>query len=379
MKRWKEYQVSQLIEQGVLSIGDGYRAKNSELSANESDGIPFARAGNINSGFDFSNADYFPKANRHVVGDKISRVGDTVFTSKGTVGRFAFVKDLSCQFIYSPQLCFWRSLDLDIIHPTFLFYWMQGREFYEQADAVKGQTDMADYVNLSDQRRMKITLPKIGEQKDIAAVLSSLDDKIDLLYSQNATLEKMAEILFRQWFVEERGESWKDGSLSDVLDLVYGKGLKENLRTGSGFPVVGSSGIVGLHSESLVESPGIVIGRKGTLGKVTYLFENFFPIDTTYFVKSKVDSVGLFYEYFLLKSMNFEEMNSDSAVPGLNREIALSTEIRIPSTLKINEFNSRCSVLFDKIKANRSQIRTLTTLRDTLLPKLMSGEIRVGQ
>lgn len=217
------------------------------------------------------------------------------------------------------------------------------------------------------------------EQIQIASILSSLDDKIDLLHRQNKTLEQLAETLFRQWFVEEVEESWEVGNLGDVLELVYGKALKEEVRTGKGFPVVGSSGVVGYHSDYFVEAPGIVIGRKGTLGKVIYLFENFFPIDTTYFVKSKIKSAGLYYEYFLLKTMNFLEMNSDSAVPGLNRDIALSTEIKVPSGKIISEFNNQCSTIFQKIKSNTNQIYTLTQLRDTLLPKLMSGEVRVNE
>lgn len=221
---------------------------------------------------------------------------------------------------------------------------------------------------------LEIFVPPLEEQKAIASVLSSLDDKIDLLHRQNRTLEAMAETLFRQWFVEE-AQDWKDGILGDVLELIYGKALKEDLRTGSGYPVVGSSGIVGHHAEYLVEGPGIVIGRKGTLGKVTYLFENFFPIDTTYYIKSQVNSAGMLYEYFLLKTLSFE--NSDSAVPGLNRDIALSEEIKIPPQNLIEEFNDICAGFFSKMKVNINQIRTLETLRDSLLPKLMSGEVRV--
>jgi len=222
-----------------------------------------------------------------------------------------------------------------------------------------------------------INTPPLPEQKAIASVLSSLDDKIDLLHRQNKTLEAMAETLYRQWFVEEADEDWEEGCLGDVIELVYGKGLKKEIRTGTGYPVIGSSGVVGYHSDFLVESPGIVIGRKGMLGKVIYLWDNFFPIDTTYYIKSKVESVDLLYEYFLLKTLNFEEMNSDSAVPGLNRDIALSTEIKIAPLEKLQKFNQFTSTFINKLSENTKQIRTLEKLRDTLLPKLMSGEVRV--
>ena len=124
--QWELHQTSDLIARGKLLIGDGYRGKNEELANH---GLPFARAGNINGGFEFADADHFPEENLHQVGNKVSQPGDVVFTSKGTVGRFAFVKDNTPQFVYSPQLCFWRSLDLDLINPRFLFYWMSGREF----------------------------------------------------------------------------------------------------------------------------------------------------------------------------------------------------------------------------------------------------------
>lgn len=112
--------------------------------------------------------------------------------------------------------------------------------------------------------------------------------------------------MFWQWFVEEAEEGWEMGTLGDVLELVHGKGLKEEIRSGTGFPVVVSSGILGYHSEFLVECPGVVIGRKGTLGRVIIFLRIFFP----------------------------------------NREIALSTEINIPQFKRVKEYNSYCATLF---------------------------------
>ncbi|QOJ02893.1 MAG: restriction endonuclease subunit S [Planctomycetia bacterium] len=193
------FRIQQLIDAGVLAVGDGYRAKNAELASH---GIPFARAGNIDGGFLFNDADRFPEADLHKVGDKISRPGDVVFTSKGTVGRFAYVLPETPRFVFAPQLCYWRSLDPNVIDSRFLLYWMHGSEFWEQADSVKGQTDMADYVSLTDQRRMWITLPPLPEQRAIARVLGGLDDKIELNRRMNRTLEELARGVFRSWFID---------------------------------------------------------------------------------------------------------------------------------------------------------------------------------
>jgi type I restriction enzyme, S subunit len=186
------FTIADLIEDGVLTIGDGYRAKNEELSKT---GIPFARAGNIDNGFNFVGADCFPLDHLHKVGEKISRPGDVVFTSKGSVGRFAFVMPTTPRFVFSPQLCYWRSLNSSIIDPHFLYCWMMSREFRQQVDSVKGQTDMADYVSLRDQRDMSIELPTIEEQRAIVTVLGPLNDRIDLNLRTNDRLAALRDTL----------------------------------------------------------------------------------------------------------------------------------------------------------------------------------------
>ena len=191
--------ISDLIGEGSLSIGDGYRAKNSELSMS---GLPFARAGNIDGGFQFDGADRFPERDLARVGDKISKPADVVFTSKGTVGRLAFVRETTPRFVYAPQLCFWRSLAPDVIDARWLYYWMCGDEFREQISGVKGQTDMADYVSLTDQRQMAITLPPSSIQRASAGVLGALDDKIEQNRQTAGALERLARAIFRAWFVD---------------------------------------------------------------------------------------------------------------------------------------------------------------------------------
>jgi type I restriction enzyme S subunit len=191
--------VEELIRGEVLEVGDGYRAKNSELA---SAGLPFARAGNINQGFRFADADRFPVADLARVGRKVSRPGDVVFTSKGSVGRFALVSKDVETFVYSPQLCYWRSLDAAMIDPRWLYYWMSSSDFRSQFEAVSRQTDMAEYVSLRDQRAMELPVVPIDEQRRIAHILGTLDDKIELNRRMSATLEEMARALFKSWFVD---------------------------------------------------------------------------------------------------------------------------------------------------------------------------------
>lgn len=267
---------------------------------------------------------------------------------------------------------FWGRVLQDQIFGKFLFYQLRLLDFttLNVGSAVPSLT--VPVIN-----EIEVTCPPLSEQKAIARVLSSLDDKIDLLHRQNKTLEALAETLFRQWFIEEAKDDWDKCRLGELIQFKYGKALKKSLRTGVGYPVVGSGGVVDFHSEALVKGVGIVTGRKGTLGDQHYFWDGFFPIDTTFYIVPKRQTKNMLFEYFLLRTIDFKRMNSDSAVPGLNREIAGSAEIiNPPSSLKV-QFDEGVGTLFDKIRFNNLQIKTLEKLRDTLLPKLMNGEVRV--
>ena len=301
--------------------------------------------------------------------------GDVVFSRVGSVDRCAFVHENEDGWMFSGRLLRVRAKE-NLANPRFLSFYFSQESFKETIRMIAVGATMPS-INTGILSNVDILLPPLPEQRAIAGVLSSLDDKIDLLHRQNKTLEGMAEALWREMFVEEADPRRKSGTLGDLVELCYGKALREDQRIPGKFPVIGSNGIVGYHNDFLVKGPGIVIGRKGTLGVVNYIEDDFFPIDTTYFIKSKTNSGKLYFEYFLLKEFSFEEMNSDSAVPGLNREIAESMEFLVPAEESIHKFNNSCEPLFTKKMKNENQIRTLSRLHDTLLPKLMSGEVRV--
>lgn len=181
-----------LTDSGVLVIGDGYRAKRSELRPT---GLPFARAGNIDGGFQFTDCEYMGIDGVQAAGDKVSRPLDSVFTSKGTVGRLALVSKSTPTFVYAPQLCFWRAVDPSRLNPFVLHQWMHGEEFGEQVDMTKGQTDMADYVSLTDQRRMRITLPSPKRQAEVGRHLERLYGMMDQNTTQIGTLAALRDSL----------------------------------------------------------------------------------------------------------------------------------------------------------------------------------------
>lgn len=189
----EEYVVQELINDGTLMIGDGYRAKNSEFAP---DGLPFVRAGNLKGdGFDLAGSEVLSASSVANAGHKTGTVGDVAFTSKGTIGRTTRVSTKTGPFVYSPQVCFWRSLAPEKLHPNVLYRWMHSHHFIRQVAAVSSQTDMAPYVSLQDQRRMVMQLPPPSAQREVATHLEPIDELIAANSEQSRTLALLRDTL----------------------------------------------------------------------------------------------------------------------------------------------------------------------------------------
>ena len=189
----EESVVQQLLDNNVLLIGDGYRAKNSEFA---DDGLPFIRAGNLKvDGLDLAGAEILSARSTAAAGHKVGKVDDVAFTSKGTVGRITRVSPKTGPFVYSPQVCFWRCITHDILNPNVLYRWMSSDDFTRQVTAVSTQTDMAPYVSLQDQKKMVIQLPPPTAQSEIAKQLQPIDTRIAANSEQSRTLATLRDTL----------------------------------------------------------------------------------------------------------------------------------------------------------------------------------------
>jgi type I restriction enzyme S subunit len=400
------YEIAELIREGRLIISDGYRAKNKELST---DGIPFARAQNINNGFDFENANRFPEAHLDRVGQKISQPGDVVFTSKGTVGRFAFVRGDTPRFVYSPQLCFWRSLDHDFIFPRWLFYWMQSREFYIQYHGVAGQTDMAEYVSLRDQRSMSISIPILPEQRAIAHILGTLDDKIELNRRMNETLEAMARTLFKSWFVDfdpvrakmegrwKRGQSLP-GLPAHLYDIFPTSFVPSELgEIPQGWEVIPLPEAIEVNPKRTLQKGEVVpyLDMANMPTRITPCLENGKTVyvdflkdgqvgrgSTDYIVLRPKPPLPEEFAYCLARSSGLRDfviqsMTGSSGRQHVSAELLSHYLLVRPAAPVPARFGAIIRPLFVRARAAAKESRTLAVLRDTLLPRLISGELRV--
>jgi len=265
---------------------------------------------------------------------------------------------------------------------------------------------MAPYVSLTAQRTFKVIIPDLARQHAIADVVSGLDDKIELNRRMNETLEASARALFRDWFVDfgptrakaegrpaylapdlwalfpnnfnDDGtpEGWGWSALSDVLVLQRGFDLPKDTRTDGRFPVIAASGPSGTHNEMRVAGPGVCTGRSGVLGGVFYVNQDFWPLNTSLWVKEYPNATPL-YAYHALLDMDLASFNAGSAVPTLNRNHVHGMPVVKPPMDVIRSFDTTAARLYAMREANLQENAILAETRDTLLPKLMSGAIRV--
>ena len=265
-------------------------------------------------------------------------------------------------------------------------------------------------INQTTLNAIETQIPCPREQRAISGIVGALDDRITLLRETNATLETIAQALFKSWFVDfdpvrakmegrtpegmdeataalfpdgfetsELGEvprGWQPIRLDSFLELAYGKALKAENRNPGPVPVYGSGGVTGWHDTPLIDSPSIIVGRKGTVGSLYWESRPFYPIDTVFYVKAKRP---LTYCHQLLKTLGLDGMNTDAAVPGLNRENVYRLLVPDVPAEMLAAFDTSASALRDSIDHNEAQAQTLSVLRDTLLPRLISGQLRLPE
>ena len=429
---WTLSTTGALVATGKLSIGDGYRAKNSELTTF---GIPFARAGNINGGFQFKDAELFPESELRRVGDKVSEAGDVVFTSKGTVGRLAFVSPATPRFVYSPQLCYWRSRDAETIDARWLYYWMHGREFTLQMLGVKGQTDMADYVSLSDQRRMEITLPPVPTQRSIANLLGALDDKIEQNRRTVRVLEQLARVIFRSWFVDFEPVKAKATGATDfpsmpqpVFDALPSRFADSDIgpvpegwevkaigdvvtAKGGGTPSTKNAHYwdggehcwatpkdmsrlahpVLLDTERRITDAGVNAINSGVLPAGTVLMSSRAPVGylaiagvptavNQGFIAMVCDGPlpPTYVFNWAFASMDAIKAHaSGTTFPEISKKNFRPLPVVVPPTDVITAYQQAADPVFDLLTARVKESEQLGVMRDYLLPKLLSGDVQV--
>lgn len=346
----------------------------------------------------------------------LPKAGDVVMTTEAPLGEIAQLG--SEQVALAQRLITLRGKQ-NLLDNRFLKFLMQSDDVQVQLRARASGTTVLG-IKQSELRKTTLTLPPLDEQRAIAHILGTLDDKIELNRRMNETLEAMARALFKSWFVDfepvrakaegrdtglpkeiadlfpdsfepacrdghgagrdsELGEvpkGWRVGRLDDVLVLQRGFDLPATQRVDGQFSVVAASGPSGTHNEYMVKGPGVTTGRSGVLGKVFYVHDDFWPLNTSLWVKEFRHSKPA-YAFYSLQGLDFGIFNAGSAVPTLNRNHVHNLPTLMPPLALIDRFEAIAVSLLRRQKLNDNESRTLAAQRDALLPKLLSGEVRI--
>ncbi len=255
-------------------------------------------------------------------------------------------------------------------------------------------------LNKSDFSNICLKIPPLPEQRAIASVLSSFDDKIDLLHRQNTTLERMAEALFRQWFVVEAKEKWEDKTIGDIIEIKGGStpSTKQPKYWGGSIywtsprDLTGAKSIFMFSTERTITEEGLKQISSGLLPRGTLLLSSRAPIgylaitdievaiNQGYIAIINNNYITNYYMYLWCK-YNMEEIKAagnGSVFQEISKSVFRNLSFVLPHKEYLDNFNKIITPYFQKIRFNQTQICTLEKLRDTLLPKLMSGEVRVS-
>ncbi|NLN96714.1 MAG: hypothetical protein GX128_11175 [Bacteroidales bacterium] len=389
MSEWKEYRLFDIIN----IIGGG--TPKTSISEYWNGDIPWLSVVDFNTG-----KKYVHETDKSITNlglekssTKLLDKDDIIISARGTVGVIAM---LGRQMAFN-QSCYGIKARAEYSNNEYIYYLLK--------DTVANFLQIAhggvfDTITRDTFKEIDVNLPPLPEQAAIASILSSLDDKIDLLHRQNETLEKMAETLFRQWFAEETEEEWEEIKITDLFEIrdgthdspkpkEFGKKLVTSRHLYKHYVDLENAYYISdedfeqINKRSAVETYDILFSMIGTIGN-TYLEQSKkidYAIKNIGLFKTSQNYTWKFFTYLWLLSDFGKEFIFENKSGSTQEYISLgalrSITFLVPDDNQIKLFNNLVRPLFKKINQNQSQIRTLTQLRDTLLPKLMNGNVRV--
>ena len=406
---WRWTTLGGIAADNGRGIVDGPFGSNLPASLYATSGIPVIRGSNLTLGVSRFVPDEFvfvSEAAAMALARSLCRPLDILFTKKGTIGQTGLVPHDGPYDLYllsSNQMRL--TVDATVADPMFVYYYVSNASSVQKIIRDSEATGVPK-INLSYLREFPILLPPLSQQQAIARTLGALDDKIELSRRMSQTLESMARALFRSWFVDfdpvraiaegrdtglgsavaelfpagvedsDVGEipaGWRVADVGDLIELAYGKAMKAEDRKPGPVAVYGSNGQVGWHNDALTRGPGIVVGRKGNPGTVTWVTSDFFPIDTTFYVVPKSPQLGLAFLYHALRNHDLASLGADSAVPGLNRNLAYMSRQLVPPMPIVDKFDLLVEGLSQRGHACVLEASSLSALRDSLLSQFLSG------
>jgi type I restriction enzyme S subunit len=222
-------------------------------------------------------------------------------------------------------------------------------------------------TKFNDLANYEFLLPPQEEQAHLAELLWAADEVVEREKEVKKQLQIVEEFLIQNISLKHKKSNVV---LDDIMEFKYGKSLKESERKTGRYSVVGSAGIIGLHDSFYVNGPGIVVGRKGSSGNVIWINNDFWPIDTVYWIKLKINDLDLCFIYLLLRSLGLEKLSITTAIPGLNRDDALNTKVFIPDKKEQKRIVKKFNDLNDSLCKQVNQISISQQLKSVLINQI---------
>lgn len=386
MSEWIEH----LLEDVCEVVRGGSPRPIMDYITNAPDGINWIKIGDV------AESDrYFTQTKEKIIREGVSAsrevvVGDLILSNSMSFGRPYILKIDGC--IHDG----WLRLrnDEKILDKEFLYYFLSSSVAQGQLDAI-ATGSVVNNLKSDTVKKIVIHIPDLATQRTISEILTALDDKIDLLTKQNTTLESLAQTYFRQWFIEGVKKEWNNELLSKYVDITRGASPRPiiNYVKDGVFPWVKIGDATSSHSifinntkekiiqegisKSVIAKKGdVILSNSATCG-LPYIMGIDGCVHDGWLVFRNFRHLTKWYVYFLLQALQREIVQqADGTVQdNLNTAILKNISIKVPDMKSIIKFDELAEEFISKIEGNNAQILTLQKLRDTLLPKLISGEV----
>ena len=395
MSEWKDVEISEVIEE----IAMGPFGSNIKVDNFINSGIPVLNGSNL-QGFKLNenSFNFVSEEKADSLGRANAFRGDVIITHRGTLGQIVYIPfDSKYERYVISQSQFRLKLNHNIIRPDFLVYFFHTRLGQHRILMNASQVGVPALARpTSTFKKVCVPVPPLETQNEVMAILSSLDDKIPVNKKICENLEAQAQALFKHWFVDfapfkdgkfvesELGlipEGWSVGTLGDIAEFKRGKTItKSDVKEGLIPVVAGGLEPAYYHNQSNTSSRVITISGSGANAGFTKMYyQPVWASDCSFVDNASTSLLHTAYCYLLINKKKVDALQWGAAQPHVYAKDINKLPLAIAPLDVLNQFEEMISEMFDLIEVNDKETTRLATLRDTLLPKLMSGEIKVNE
>lgn len=369
---FKKYTVEELVKLDMLEkpMDGNHGSKHPTGKDYVKEGIPFIMVSDINNGkINYKTCKYISKETRNNLDKGFAKPNDVLLSHKATVGLTAIVGDEFEEIVLTPQLTYYRVKNN--INNKYLKYYFDSPYFQNTLKKWATSGSTRAYLGITAQLKLPILLPDMNNQNKIANILSTIDKKIELNSQINNKLYEIVIKMYNNLFLNV--DEWKELKLEEIGNISSGKRPKIKLEKGM-YPLIGANGKMGYTSEYNFDKDIIITGRVGTLGVVKRYYKKIWASDNTLIIETKYKN----YIENYLKTLDYSSLNRGSTQPLLTQTDLKNQKILFNDGI-VSDFEFKAEKFVNKIRNNEEENEILEQLRDTLLPKLLNGEINLDK